>query len=502
MATEKKGVTGGGKKKASSGINKKTQSKKAPVKNNSHPVGNQQKKNKGMGKNQYSRSQTGNNQYRRAEKDSFNDGFNNYSQGYSGRGQMNYDDFVRNRELFGGEENEYNIPQNRRTGGAVNKKPKQGTNKDMGEKNRSKSGQSPERNSQLNSRKIGNKNPNADRNNKQKRSKEIMNERARRKKIRRHAGRASKTMTPQKRKIKRFLTGFIIFSVIALISVVLSLTVFFKTEKIVVTGETRYSREEIIKLSGIETGENIFLCDKTAASKNIVDALPYVEKANVDFVIPNAITIEIIEEVPSYAVGYADGYYIMGENGRILEKTAENYDNLPIVQGSEITSNTVGVYADFTNANVTSIMAELVKVLDAYQFENITVIDVSNTADIKFVYDDRITVVIGIPEDISYKVKTAQTIINEKLDPNNTGLIKGRLDVSMCNETKKSYFNENEVYEPPQKEQPTTSPQPTQEEETQASEETATEPTEETTEEAVEETPSEETASEEILASE
>lgn len=501
MAAEKKGANGGGKKKVSSGLNKKTQGKKAPVKNNSQQIGNKQKKNKGTGKNQYSRSQTGNNQYRRLDKDSFNDGFNNYSSAYSGREQMDYDDFVRNRELFNGEENLYSISRNIRTG-AVNKKPKQEANKGAGEKKRSKDRKSESKKSQLNSQKSGIKNPNSDRNNKQKRSKEIMIERSRRKKIRRHAGRASKTMTPQKRKIKRFLTGFIIFSVIAIISVVLSLTVFFKTEKIVVTGETRYSREEIIKLSGIETGENIFLCDKAAASKKIVDALPYVEKANVDFVIPNAITIEIIEEVPSYAVGYSDGYYIMGENGRILEKTEENYDKLPIVQGTEITSNVVGEYAGFTNENVTSIMAELVRILDAYNFDNITVIDVTNTADIKFVYDDRITVVIGIPEEISYKVKTAQTIINEKLDPNNTGLIKGRLDVSMCNETKKSYFNENEVYVPPQKEQSATSPQPTQEEETQATEETAAEPTEETTGEAAEETTSDETASEEVLASE
>ena len=115
----------------------------------------------------------------------------------------------------------------------------------------------------------------------------------------------------------------------------------------------------------------------------------------------------------------------------------------------------------------------------------VTVIDISDTANIKFVYDDRITVIIGYPEDISYKVKTAQTIINEKLDPNNTGLIKGTLDVSMCKETSKSYFNENEVYVPPQTQQATTTPtEETTAEETQEATEAAEETSEETTESA------------------
>ena len=94
--------------------------------------------------------------------------------------------------------------------------------------------------------------------------------------------------------------------------------------------------------------------------------------------------------------------------------------------------------------------------------------------------------VIGYPEDISYKVKTAQTIINEKLDPNNTGLIKGTLDVSMCNEEpRKSYFNENEVYVPPQTQLATTTPtEETTAEETQEATEAAEETSEEITESA------------------
>lgn len=488
---QKKTVKSSGKK---SGAKKQPQKKKAPVRNGSQGSAAKKRRPQGMGMDYgYSRYPEQEIRYRREPAGDYY----NSSMSYAGRGQMSYDDFVRNREFFGGEDEVYTVHhQHRRTGGTVKNKPQQGRNNTTDEKNNKKKrtagnetgGQIKRASSETKKKTVNKGNKPEEKAKNQKRSKEIMDERARRRKIRRHAGRASKTMMPRKRKIKRFFTAFSIFLVIAIISVMLSLTVFFKTEKIIVTGETRYSQEDIINLSGIVTGENIFLCDKAAASKKIVDALPFVAQANVGFVIPNAITIEIVEDVPSYAIGYSDGYYIIGENGRILEKTAENYDNLPIVQGTEITTNIIGEYADFTDENITSILNELVKVLDAYKFENVTVIDISDTANIMFVYDDRITVVIGLPEDISYKVKTAQTIINEKLDPNNTGLIKGRLDVSMCNDTKKSYFNENEVYVP-QVQQPAVSPT----EETAPAEETTQEVTQEVTQEETLEAAAEET---------
>ena len=72
-------------------------------------------------------------------------------------------------------------------------------------------------------------------------------------------------------------------------------------------------------------------------------------------------------------------------------------------------------------------------------------LNVTNTANIELVYDNRIAVIIGLPEDIDYKIRTAMAIITEKLDPNKTGAIYGTLDVSSCSTTKTSRFNPNET---------------------------------------------------------
>lgn len=61
--------------------------------------------------------------------------------------------------------------------------------------------------------------------------------------------------------------------------------------------------------------------------------------------------------------------------------------------------------------------------------------------EIRYVYDNRIVVYMGIPENITYKMQTAQTIIAEKLDVNGA-VLTGELDVSNSFDTKKSYFNQ------------------------------------------------------------
>ena len=75
-------------------------------------------------------------------------------------------------------------------------------------------------------------------------------------------------------------------------------------------------------------------------------------------------------------------------------------------------------------------------------YQGITEIDATNMADISFTYENRIKVKLGIPEDLDYKIRTAMIIINDKIDSATTVKTAGVLDVSRCNTTKRSYFDE------------------------------------------------------------
>lgn len=254
--------------------------------------------------------------------------------------------------------------------------------------------------------------------------------------------RQHKILTPAQRKRRHILAYCAIFTTILVIGITLSLTVLFKTEKIEVSGDTLYDKDTIISLTGVQKEENIFVSKFTATPQEVEKNLPYVKECNVSFKIPDTVIINVVDATPSYMIISNDKYYKISDTGRILEETSDNSDNLPIIKGSDLKADGVGEYASFADDNVVRILAEVTDAIDENGYTNINYIDVNDTGNINIIYDNRVKIVIGLPEDISYKLRTAMTIINDKLDSGDNNTTQGTLDVSKCNETKKSYFQD------------------------------------------------------------
>ena len=54
---------------------------------------------------------------------------------------------------------------------------------------------------------------------------------------------------------------------------------FFRVNQVVVSGNSRYSAQEVIAASGVELGDNLFLVNRPQTAQSILRALPYVENA-------------------------------------------------------------------------------------------------------------------------------------------------------------------------------------------------------------------------------
>lgn len=260
--------------------------------------------------------------------------------------------------------------------------------------------------------------------------------------------RRKKPITQKQLKIRRILIYSSIFAAVLVIGVVLSLTVLFKTEKIEVEGDKYYYEDQIIAFSGVELQQNIIVGAFSSTPENISANLPYVEKAEISFSIPDTITIKITDAVPSYVIKNGDKYLLISSKGRILDSIDSNEDKLPELKCDKLKSTKAGDYVSFNDENVPDILEDVSESLNANDVKNITAFDVTDTANITLEYDKRITINIGLPEDIDYKIRTAMMIINEKLDPNNTGTIAGKLDVSSCNTTKVSRYKPAETAPP------------------------------------------------------
>ena len=252
--------------------------------------------------------------------------------------------------------------------------------------------------------------------------------------------RNKKHRTPKQLKIKRIIISTVILLVVITVGIILSLTVLFKTEKIEVEGDQYYYEDQIIAFSNVQLQQNIFIATMGSTPENISKNLSYVEEADVSFSIPDTVKITIKNAIPSYVIKNGNEYLLVSSKGRILDTVPENKDNLPELKCGELKETKVGENVSFTDENVPDILEAVSDSLIENEVKDITGFDVTNTANITLNYDNRITINIGLPEDIDYKIKTAMTIINEKLDPNGAKTITGTLDVSTSNTNKVSRY--------------------------------------------------------------
>ncbi len=257
-----------------------------------------------------------------------------------------------------------------------------------------------------------------------------------------------KPLSPKARKLRNILIYAGIILGVLLIALVLSLTVLFKTEQIVVSGNEMYSSEEIIEASGLNIGENIFTANKAAAAERIEKTYPYVEEANVYFTIPDSINIEIKMASPSYMVESSSGFYIVSEKGKVLEVSATDDEAaVPVIEGVAVSPKSPGEHLEYGSDTVTKALQEIFSAFKSLGCKDITAVNVEtkdDTVKLRYVYDDRIVVYLGNPDHIYHKIHTANTIIKEKLDVDGSKPV-GELDVSRSFETKKSYFNEYSI---------------------------------------------------------
>ena len=249
--------------------------------------------------------------------------------------------------------------------------------------------------------------------------------------------RPASNMTAEQRRRRTVISYVSVFVILVLVGVIMSMTIMFRTTVIKVEGDTPYSDEEIIETSGIDYGENIFLSKRKAAVKRLVETYPYIEGAKIVRRIPGTQIIRIDPAIPSYQVQFSGGVAVVSANCRILEVNDAQKSGIPLLKGIKLDHTQPGEYITFEKASTRQILDEVVKNINDNEVGNIYGIDISDTANIELNYDNRITIHLGLPEDVGYKLRTAKAIINDSLTPAD----KGTLDVSLCNtDRRSSYF--------------------------------------------------------------
>ena len=212
--------------------------------------------------------------------------------------------------------------------------------------------------------------------------------------------------------------------IVALVGVILSLTVFFKTKAIDVYGESRYSSKEIIAAGKIELESNLIRLDSEKIAERIETKLPYIEEVTVEKKLPTTAVLNVIEAKVAGYVETDEGYSILSTNGKVLEKTSELPEKMAQILGVDANGVKVAQYVSDENGALGSARA-IYEYLGVGMSSGVTQMNVSDKINLEFVYRDRVTVRLGSETDLEEKIRFVSKILNdpEEIDEDDIGII-------------------------------------------------------------------------------
>lgn len=258
------------------------------------------------------------------------------------------------------------------------------------------------------------------------------------KQLSRNEKRQKDTKRRKKRnKLRKFLLWFLAVVVIASVGVVLSLTAFFGIENITVSGNARYTEEEILNQCLIGTGENLFLADVKSASDMLELNLPYIYTAEIKRKLPSTIELVITESEPAYYIKNKDKTFILlDDNFKVLETDAEKSSGIA-VKKAKVTEVSAGRQILFEDKDTGECLKKLSQAVKDNNIDEITAIYSNNISDNYVVYDNRIEFKLGTCDDLEQKIYqglAACKQLNES-NPNAKGIMT-------INGGKQIYFTE------------------------------------------------------------
>lgn len=126
-----------------------------------------------------------------------------------------------------------------------------------------------------------------------------------------------KVKKKRKRKKKRYLLKFFILLILAASLYFFFSSSMFDIQKITVENNNHYTKEQLISLAGVRTGENLFKASLSQMKENLL-ADPYVKNVKLRKRLPAEVVISVQERSEDAAVPYGNKYILIDSEGMVL----------------------------------------------------------------------------------------------------------------------------------------------------------------------------------------
>lgn len=239
-----------------------------------------------------------------------------------------------------------------------------------------------------------------------------------------HASGASRTgarsrralVERQKKKKRRRMISRIGIAVLVLLAIVFAPTIFFQVSKINVTGDTRYTSEQLIKSTGVKQGDNMFFLDTKQIAADLKDEYPYLDTVKLRRKLPSTLQIEVSDRTAALSIEQNGKYLILDMSGKVLEKTKSAAKGTAKVTGVPMKGLHVGDTVDEDKYGKAASAMKLLELTDQYGMKkHIKTIDVEKAYDVRVTYDKRYTILLGALEEsnLEHKIQFLKAILKE-----------------------------------------------------------------------------------------
>ena len=213
-------------------------------------------------------------------------------------------------------------------------------------------------------------------------------------------------------------------------AVAAAMAVFFKAEKIEVSGNSRYTAQQVVDVCGVEQGDNLFFMNKYEVAGRISQALPYVESVSINRKLPESLCIRVTECVCDVALEQAGGVWLLCQTGKVVDFVEVKPEGSTVVTGVTLAEPAVGGLLAAAEGSEAA-LAELRALLDYLRAKgmlaDVQEIHLEREDCVSFRYLDRLNVEIPWESDLDYKLDFLAAVV-AKLEDYETGTLKMMVD--------------------------------------------------------------------------
>ena len=233
----------------------------------------------------------------------------------------------------------------------------------------------------------------------------------------------------RRRRAIRCLTALALLLCVIGVGVYLTVTMLFKINTLQVVSDGAvvsevggYSSAEILEALGVHAEENIFSFDPAEKSAALERQFPLLENIHVERDYPNTVVVRADAATAAYAMQTSGGWLSLSAGLKILDKTAAQPE-LPVLYGGEPSSEAAAP----ADKRLDSLNTLLTALDSSGLGADVTRIEFEDPEQMAFLYQGRISVLLGTLNELDYKLRLAKYVLLDEdgkgCSPTDTGML-------------------------------------------------------------------------------